>query len=94
MKHIGKYFEIRKNKINFEDRNFSDTTGVFNEYIKSRFNNNDFLKNIIINYDNNKKIILINSGNKIIANELIIKLSDMSDFFKDRKIKFNKILIR
>lgn len=45
-------------------------------------------------YDYKNNSLIITADNKILANELVLKLSDLSDFLRTDSIALNRILIR
>ena len=48
----------------------------------------------IINYNSNDNILAITSENKILANELAIKLASLNNFLKDRGVILSRIIIK
>lgn len=47
-----------------------------------------------LNYQTKDNSLTIATSNKVLSNELAIRLGSLNDFLKDRKIKLNKVLIK
>ncbi|MBI2065303.1 MAG: hypothetical protein HYT62_04595 [Candidatus Yanofskybacteria bacterium] len=70
------------------------TTGIVNLFLKDHFKHSPQNKLFNIGYTQKDKTLLIEAGNKILANELSLRLTDLYDQFKKEGIQLAKILIR
>lgn len=62
-------------------------------FLKNRFRNN-LDSYYSLSYDPRKEDLEIVTANKILANELVLELANLADFFKSNKIELRRILIR
>lgn len=91
---INKYFEKKKSLIN----KFQNKDQEINNYLKI-FLNNEFGENLkgfsfLVQYNLKDNSLTITPENKILTNELALRITDLSEFLKSKKITLNRILIR
>lgn len=93
-KNIGNVFEKRKGYFNKSQDQITLIKSSFYSFLKNRFGDNLSGFSFVLNYDPKENSLTITTENKVIANELTIQLVGLHSFFKDNKIKLDKILIR
>jgi len=93
-KSLDKTFEKRKKILSqSKDKNLLIREGL-NFFLKNEFNEDIKGFSLLITYDPKNNSLLITAENKVLANELTIKLPKMTDFLKTRDIRLDRILIR
>lgn len=93
-KSLDKTFEKRKKILSqSKDKNLLIREGL-NFFLKNEFNEDIKGFSLLITYDPKNNSLLITAENKVLANELTIRLPKMTDFLKTRDIRLDRILIR
>ncbi|MEX2090955.1 MAG: hypothetical protein WD989_02410 [Candidatus Paceibacterota bacterium] len=82
--------KLKKNLSKFETENNS-LNHAFSRFLNESFPEG---KNLSFEVSIFNKIITIKTSSKIVANELIFKVSDLSRIFKEEKINSEQIVIR
>jgi len=93
-KNLGKRFE---NKKVFLDKSLDKSQRIKKEvgaFLKDVFG--DKLKgfSFLVSYNSKDDSLVITTANKILANELSIRLIDLSNLLKTKDIRLGKILIK
>ena len=93
-KDISNFFENKKKQAFKSEDNGTKVKTVLESFCNSYLGAGSYelLDKVEYNYKDNS--LLIVASNKILANELSIRLQDLSNFFKKNIIKLEKILIR
>lgn len=94
LKNIGNIFEKRKSSFNKSQDKTVLIKNSFYLFLENKFGKNFNGFSFILSYDSKENGLIITTENKVIANELTIQLVGLSSFFKDSKIKLDRILIR
>lgn len=94
LKNIGSIFEKRKNHFNQSQNKNVLIKNSFYLFLKNKFGDNLKGFSFVLNYNSKDNSLIITTDNKVIANELTIHLIRLNSFFKDNKIKLDRILIR
>ena len=68
--------------------------GVFREFIKENFEQIGEYSVGDISYDTNTNSVFINARNKVLANELSLKLQELESFFRQAEILVKQIIIK
>lgn len=63
-------------------------------FLKARLGDDLDEKYISLGYNPKDNSLILNAGNKILANELTFHLVDIQEFIKTKGVKLDKILIR
>ncbi len=93
-KDLKKAFERKEiSLVKNQDKN-RKITDEFGLFMKKEFG--EVLKDIpfVVSYSAKDNTLTITTVNKVIANELVIRLELLTNFLKDKNINPNKILIR
>ena len=91
---LGNLFEKKINLMGSSENNSLRIIGVTNSFLKDQFGHSVQNKLFNINYSQKEGTLLVEAGNKIMANELSLRLTELYSQFQKNKIKLNKILIR
>jgi len=91
---LGNLFEKKRNLMGSSENNSLRIIGVTNSFLKDQFGHSAQNKLFNINYSQKEGALLVEAGNKIMANELSLRLTELYSQFQKNKIKLNKILIR
>ena len=91
---LGNLFERRKKLISSSENISVKITDTVDLFLKNQFGNSPQNKLFNIQYNPKEGTLLIEAGNKILANELSLRLDGLYSQFQEEKIKLNKILIR
>ena len=94
LKNIGNIFEKRKNYFSKSQDKTTTIKNSFYSFLKNRFGEDVKGFSFVLNYDAKENSLIINTDNKVIANELTLQLMSINSFFKENNIKLNKILIK
>ncbi|MDP3792886.1 MAG: hypothetical protein Q8Q89_04140 [bacterium] len=94
LKNLGNIFEKRKNYFNRSQDKTALIKNCFYSFLKNRFGDNLSGFSFILDYDSKENSLAITTDNKVIANELTLQLISLNSFFRENKIKLDKILIR
>ncbi|OGM96362.1 MAG: hypothetical protein A3B86_04495 [Candidatus Yanofskybacteria bacterium RIFCSPHIGHO2_02_FULL_38_22b] len=94
LKSINNLFEKRKNYLSKSQDKLAIIKTSFYSFLKNKFGDDIMGFSFVLNYDAKENSLTINTDNKVIANELTLQLLSINSFFKENKIKLNKILIR
>ena len=84
----------KKRLINSFEDDSSKIYRIANNFLENEFGHTSQNKMFNVSYNQKDKILLVESGNKIMANELMLRLIDLYSNLEKEKIKLNKILIR
>lgn len=93
-KDISNLFDKRKKALSSGQSKSSQIKENLTEFIKIKFGGNLSGISIKIEYNSKDNYLTITTGNKVLANEFTYILADLVEFFKSKKIKLDRILIR
>ena len=93
-KNIGNYFEKRNRFFNKSQDRSTQIGSAVKDFLKEKFGDNLIGYSITVSYQVKDNSLLITTDNKIIANELAIRLDSLTGFLKDRRIRLDRILVR
>ena len=88
---------IFKKKKLFLDQNYNKTNEIQNEvevFLEQEFKDKAKELSFFVSFNSKDKTTIIKTNNKILANELAVRLPDLINFLKSKNILINKILIR
>ena len=75
------------------DKNSEIKTAV-QDFLKDQFGDISSNLEYGLVYDDTKKLIVIKCANKSVANELTFKIRELQEFFKNRKIKIERVSVQ
>jgi len=93
-RNLGSLFEKKKRIISSSANTDIKIIGIVNLFLKDQFNHSSQNKLFNIRYNQKEGILRIEAGNKILANELSLRLAELSYQFQKKEIRLNRILIR
>ena len=94
LKNISNLFEKRKSYLSKSQDKTVTIKNNFYAFLKNRFGDDIQSFSFVLNYNTKENSLIINTDNKVIANELTLQLLSINSFFKENGIKLDKILIR
>lgn len=93
-RNLGNLFDKKKKLISSSENESIRITGITNLFLKDQFGHSTQNKLFNISYNQKEGTLLVEAGNKIMANELSLRLADLHHQFQEKDVKLNKILIR
>lgn len=93
-KDLNKLFDKKKAIINNTSDKSQEIKREVSIFLKTEFGDKIEGFSFIISYNSKDNNLIITSENKVLANELIIRLVALTDFLQSRNIRLSKILIR
>ena len=94
LKNIGNLFEKKKIYLGkSRDKSFLVKEAI-QAFLKNKFGELLAGFSVGVIYDSKNNILTINSGNKVLANELAMCSEELNDFLKNKHIRLERIVIR
>jgi len=93
-RNLGNLFEKKKRLMGSYENSGIKITGVVELFLQDQFGHSIQNKLFNTSYNQKEGSLLVEAGNKILANELSLRLADLHSKLQEEKIKLNKILIR
>ena len=93
-KDLGNYLEKKKSLLSKSQNKNQEIKEGLRIFLENEFGPSIKGFSFIINYNQQDDTLTIGTENKVLANELVVRLADINDFLQNRKIKLTRVLIR
>jgi len=93
-KEISNVFDKKRKFFNDSNKKDSEVNEILKTFLKDEFGENLKGFSFVVRYNPKDNSLIITSDNKIIANELSLRLTKLHSKLKDRGIKLGRILIK
>lgn len=90
---IGGVLNKKKNKLIKAEEKISDIRRVFDRFLKEQFADYGDLFKWDASYNPKDGKVLINTGSKLIAGEISLKIKELSRLLKEENLKVTQIII-
>ena len=94
LKNIGSIFEKRKRFLIKSQNKNSQLKEIIQDFLKEKFGDGIRGYSFGINHNSQDNSLIITANNKIVANELMLELAELSDRLRRGGIQLSRILIR
>ncbi len=92
-KSIGGTLDKKKKELIKDEKKTTDISVVFNKFLDEYFAEYKDLFQWEASYNPNDGRVFINTGSKLIAGELSLRIKELSQLLKESKIKATQIVI-
>jgi len=94
LRSLGNLFDKKKKLLGSSENVSIKIVGIVNVFLNDQFGHSAQNKLFNIGYNQKEETLLIEAGNKVLANELSLRLTGLYSQFQKKKVNLNKILIR